>query len=150
MIHLLKRFCFNLITMINRPKCFKNTKKPSCIYQILRNCPKSFQNSCAIQTGLSHFNQLIVIVKKTTDKESQPKVITYWSYKYFNNYSFRKELLQIEASGNNCEESFQNFTSSCNIISNKHALQKRYARVLCKDCQRHLCKDLNLDTTEQR
>ena len=33
---------------------------------------------------------------KTTYKKSRPKIITYRSYKYFNNDSFREVLLQIE------------------------------------------------------
>ena len=59
---------------------------------------------------------------KTTYKKLQPKIIIYRRYKYFNNESFREELLQIEANENNCDESFKNFTSSCNVILNKRAL----------------------------
>ena len=58
---------------------------------------------------------------KTSCKKSQQKIIVYRSYKYFNNESFREELLQllqIEANGNNHDESFKNFTSSCNVILN--------------------------------
>ena len=49
---------------------------------------------------------------RTTSKKSQPKVIIYRSNKRFNNESFREELLQIEANGNNCNESLKNFNSS--------------------------------------
>ena len=47
-----KNFCssYNLTSMINRPTCFKNPEKPSCKYLIFTNCPRSFQNSCAIET----------------------------------------------------------------------------------------------------
>ena len=92
---------------------------------ILTNCPRSFQNSCAIETGLSDFHKLVVTVIKTTYKKSQPKIINYCSYKYFNNERFREEQIQIEANGNNCDESFQNFTSLCNVIVNKYAPQKK-------------------------
>ena len=115
--------------MINKPTCYKNPEKPSCIYLILTNCPRSFQNSCAIETGLSDFHKLVVTVMKTTYKKLQPKIINYRRYKYFNNEKFREELIQIEANGNNCDESFKNFTSSCNVTLNKHASQKkRYVR----------------------
>ena len=116
---------YNLTSMINRPTCYKNPEKPSCIDLILTNCPRSFQNSCTIETGLSDFHKLVVTVMKTTYKKSQPKIINYRSYKYFNSESFREELIQIEANGNNCDESFKNFTSSCNVILNKHAPQKK-------------------------
>ena len=69
---------------------------------------------------------------KTTYKKSQPKIINYCSYKYFNNGSFREELIQIEANGNNCDESFKNFTSSCNVILNKHAPPPRPAATVKK------------------
>ena len=39
---------------------------------------------------------------------------------YLNHERFREELLRIGANGNNCDESFKNFTSSYNVILNKH------------------------------
>ena len=45
----------NLTSLINKPICYKNPDKPSCIDVILTNFPRSFQNSCAIETGLSDF-----------------------------------------------------------------------------------------------
>ena len=52
-------FCssFNLTSMTNKPTRFKNLDKPSCIDFILTNCPKSFQTSCVIETGLSDFHK---------------------------------------------------------------------------------------------
>ena len=119
---------FNLASMINKPTCFKNPDKPSFIYLILTNCPRTFQSSCAIETGLSDFHKLIVTATKTTYKKSQPKIITYHSYKYFNNAGFREVLLQIECNGNNCDKNFKHFTSSCNIILNDQAPQKKVCK----------------------
>ena len=64
----LKNFCssYNLISMINRPTYFKNPEKPSCIDLILTNCPRSFQNSCAIETGSSDFHNLVATAMKAT------------------------------------------------------------------------------------
>ena len=100
----IKDFCtsFKLTSMINKPTCFKNPEK-LCIDLILTNCPRSFQNSCVIETGLSDFHKLVVTVMKTTYKKSQPKIITYRDYKYFNNDGFREALLQIESNENNCD-----------------------------------------------
>ena len=129
-IHQLRIFfsSFNLNSMINKPTCFKNPNKPSCIDHILTNCPRSFQNSCVIETGLSDFHKLVVTVMKTTYKKSQPKIITYRSYKYFNNDSFREALLQIECNGNSCNENFKDFTSSCSTILNEQALLKKVCK----------------------
>ena len=41
---------------------------------------------------------------KTTYRKSQPKIITYRSYKYFNNDRFREALLQLECNGKNYDE----------------------------------------------
>ena len=106
--------------MINSPTCFKNPERPSCIDLILTNCLRRFQNSCAIETGLSDFHKLVVTAMKTTYGKSQPKINNYYSYKYFNNEGFRDELTQVEANEINCNESFKDFTSSCNVILNKH------------------------------
>ena len=122
-----KIFCsnYNLRSMINRPTCYKNPEKPSCIDLILTNCTRSFQNSCAIETELSDFHKVVVTVMKRTYKKSHPKIINYRSHRYFSNQSLREELMQIEANGNNCNERFENFTSSCSVILNKHAPQKK-------------------------
>ena len=69
--------CFDLTSMINKPTCFKNPDKPSCIDLILTNCTRRFQNSCVIETGLSDVHKLVVTVMRTTYKKSQPKIITY-------------------------------------------------------------------------
>ena len=71
------------------------------------------------------YQQLVVTVMKTTYKKSPPIIITYRSYKYFNNDSFREALLRIECNGNNCDENFKDFTSTCNIILNEQARQKK-------------------------
>ena len=121
-IHLLKSFVLVITFRYDRQAtCCKNPEKRVCLDLILTNCARRFQNSSTIQTGLSDFHKFVVAVMKITYKKSQPKIIIHRSYKYFNNESFRKELLQLEANGNNCNESLTNFTSSCNVILNKHA-----------------------------
>ena len=127
----MKNFCssYNLRSMINKATCFKNPDKPSCIDLILTNCSRSFQNSCAIETGLSDFDKLVVTVLKTAYKKSKPKIITYRSYKSFNNDGFREALQQIEYNAGNCDTNFGDLMSSCSRILDQHAPQKkRYLR----------------------
>ena len=54
----LNEFCeiYNLKNLVKDPSCFNNPEKPSCIDLIITNQPKSFQNTKAIETGLSDFN----------------------------------------------------------------------------------------------
>ena len=61
--------------MINKPTCYKNSDKPTCIGLILRNSPGSFQNSCVTETGLLDFHKMIVTVVKTSYWETVPRVI---------------------------------------------------------------------------
>ena len=80
--------------MINKPACYKNPGKPSCIDLILTNCPSSFQNSSVIETGLSDFHMMIVTVMKTSYRKIEPRVINYRDYKSFSKEGFRESLLK--------------------------------------------------------
>ena len=111
--------------MLNKPTCFENPDKPSCMDLILTNIPRSFKNSCAIETGLSDFHKLAVSVMKTSYKKSEPKIITYRSYKSFCNNNFREELRQVVSKRGNCDTNFKRFISSCNKILDQHAPQKK-------------------------
>ena len=75
------------------PTCYKYPDKPTCIDLILTNCPRSFQNSCVIETGLSDFHNMIVTVMKTSYRKIEPMVINYRDYKSFCNEGFRELLL---------------------------------------------------------
>ena len=112
----IKTFCsrYNLTIMLNKPTCFKNPDKPSCIDLILTNCPRTFKNYCDIETGLSDFHKLAVSVMKTSYKKSEPKIITYRSYKSFCNNNFREELRQVVSKRANCDTHFKTSISSCN------------------------------------
>ena len=60
--------------MINKPTCYKNPDRFSCIDLILTNYPLSFQNSCVIETGLSDFHKMVRTVMKTTYRKLEPKI----------------------------------------------------------------------------
>ena len=64
--------------MINKPTCYKTPGKPT-----LTNCPRSFQNSCDIETGLSDLHMMTVTVMKTSYRKIEPWVINYRDYQSF-------------------------------------------------------------------
>ena len=117
--------------MVNKPTCYKNPDRPSCIDLVLTNCLRSFQNSCVIDTGLSHFHKMVVTVMKTTYRKLEPRIVYYRDFKYFCNNSF-KEYLQKTISQNlrvGCDEIYESFVASCNKILDNHApLKKKYVR----------------------
>ena len=89
-----KNFCrsYNLTSMINKPACYKNLDRPSCIDLILTNCPRSFPNSCVIETGQSDFHKMVVTVTKTTYRKLELRIVYYRDFKYFCNNSFKESL----------------------------------------------------------
>ena len=129
----LKIFCsnFNLTSMINKPTCYKNPDKPTCIDLILTNCPGSFQNSCVIETGLSDFHKMIVTVMKTSYWKIEPRVINYRDYKSFSDNVFTVSLLENLKGklSRKSDQSFTNFINTCNTVLDKQLPKKtRYVR----------------------
>ena len=129
----IKIFCsnYNLTSMINKPTCYKNPGKPSCIDLFLTNCPRSFHNSCVIETGLPDFLMMIVTVMKTSYRKIEPRVINYRDYKSFSNEGFRESLLEnIKGKlSENSDKSFSNFINTCNTVLDKQLpKKKKYVR----------------------
>ena len=87
-------FCdeYKLKTMNKEPTCFKNYMSPSCIDLFLTNCPKSFESTLTIETGLSDFHKLIVTVLKAKHENVPPKIIKYRDYKNFYSTRFFEKL----------------------------------------------------------
>ena len=115
--------------MINEPTCYKNPDTPSCIDFILTNCPRSFQNSCVIETGLSDFQKIVVTVMKTTYRKLEPRTVHYRDFRYYCNNSF-KESLQKAISQNlgaGYDEIYEIFPASCNkSLDSRAPLKKKY------------------------
>ena len=104
----IKSFCenYNLESLIKQPTYYKNPNKPTCIDLILTNVPRLFQSTCVLETGLSDFHLMTVIVMRKTFKKMLPRVINYRSYRDFSNETFRVSLinnLSNEAFVNNDE-----------------------------------------------
>ena len=108
---------FGLSSLIKDATCYKNPENPSSIDLILTNNPRSFQNSCVVETGLSDFHRMVVTVMKTSFERLKPRVINYRDYKSFENKLFREELL-LELSNSTLEENadrFEEFIEICQI-----------------------------------
>ena len=90
----MKTFCnqYKLKALNEEPTCFKNYTNPSCIDLYLTNCPKSFQSTLTIETGLSDFHKLIVTVLKVKHEKVPPKIIHYRDYKNFDSNKFFEKL----------------------------------------------------------
>ena len=90
----LRNFCdlYKFKNLIKEPTRFKNPVNPTCIDLMLTNSHKSFQNACAIETGLSDFHRMVVTVMKAYFQEQKPKVLTYRDYKKFSESDYRQKI----------------------------------------------------------
>ena len=59
---------------------------------VSNNCPKSFQSTLTIETGISDFHKLIVTVLKNKHEKVPPKIIHYRDYKNFDSNKFFEKL----------------------------------------------------------
>ena len=125
----LKDFCnlYSLTSLINRPTCWKNPSKPTCIDLILTNRPKFFQNTNGIETGPSDFHKMVVTMIKTCFRKLQPKIINYRKYKNFSNDIFRGSLLEelSQVRINNEDDVFNNFLTICRNTVDRFAPRKK-------------------------
>ena len=64
-------------SLVKEPTCFEN---PSLIDLMLTNLPNSFQNSCAIETGLSDFHKMNASFMKIKLEKLQTRIVHYRNY----------------------------------------------------------------------
>ena len=116
-------FCdtYDLINLIKEPTCFKNPVNPSSIDVMLTNRPISFQNSSAIETGLSDHHKLTVSVLKVFFKKIEPVKICYRSYKNFKALDFRKNLSNSLRNCNQDDMGYKKFHDIFMGVLNIHA-----------------------------
>ena len=115
-----------LTSLIKQAIYYKNPNNATSIDLILTNTPRSFQITCVIEAGLSHFCLMTLTVMKKNFRKFYPRLINYRSYKIFSNEAFRKclpEKLSKEVFVNN-DEGLQNFCDINLQILNYHAPQK--------------------------
>ena len=72
--------------------CYKNPENPNCIDLMMTNMPKAFQNSGAIETGLSDFHKMCLTVLKVSYMKQKPYIIQYQHYEKFSNGAFTSNL----------------------------------------------------------
>ena len=75
----MKSFCenYNFTSLINQPICYKNPDSPKCSDLILSNVPRSFQSIFVIETGISDFHLMALIVMKKSFKKFKPRFVNY-------------------------------------------------------------------------
>ena len=127
----MRDFCdtYNLTNLIKEPTCFKNVLNPSTIDLILTNRPRRFQNSVAVETGLSDHHKLTITVMKSLFQKQDPITILYRDYKSFDQELFRNDLLRDLYNKRNGRISYDSFEEIVVTLLSQHApLKKRLIR----------------------
>ena len=119
---------YNCKNIIRDKTCYKNpAENPKCIDLIMTNTSKSFQNSQAIETGLSDFHKMCLTVLKVFYPKQKPllfniEVLRYFQMKllfliskirFFNSALVGKTIL------------LKNSKVTVDVILKKHALLKK-------------------------
>ena len=123
----LNGFCnINSLKTLNRgPTCFKNPNNLSYIDLFLTNQQQGFQQTHAIETGISGFHKMVITVMKTHYKKQKVKTIQYRNYKHFHEQSFNfelnNELMKIDINNAKLKEFNEIFLK----VLDKHASRKQ-------------------------
>ena len=125
-------FCdtYDLKCLIKEQTCYKNPENLSCIDLILTNNPKCFQSSSVVETGLSDFHKMTVIVMITTSKKFQPRIIHCRYCKHFQNNRYRDEIPKLSnIASENSNMRLNEFLSICMDTSDQYApCKQKYTR----------------------
>ena len=66
---------YRLISLNDKPTCYKNPANQSCIYLMLTNCSKFLQNTIIIKRGLFVIHKMAVAIMKTNFNTFEPKIL---------------------------------------------------------------------------
>ena len=114
--------------IIKENTCFKNPDNPSCIDLFITNRPACFNGSMTIETGLSDFHKMAILVMKIFYKKQKPNIIRYHNYKNFNNELFINFVEELTSKYNEPLK-FEYFKNIVDKILEKHApMKKRFVR----------------------
>ena len=133
-------YFYNLKNLIKVPTCFKNPDFPTSIDVILTTSCRSFHNPRAIETGLSDFNNMIMIVMKSYFQKKEPKISTE---------EYRQYILSLLSSRELTRSGFDTFMTKRkdafdirvpikhkHLRSNRIRLRNLFLRTRCKEIKK--------------
>ena len=131
----MKTFCQEekFKNLLEKQTCYKNHTNPSCVYLIIKNEPKSFQNSFTFETGLSNFHKKAVTVLKPSFVKQKPRVLNYRNYKFFNNTLFKDQVLDKLRNSNFqiSDKDLKHFRETClSVLNTMSPLKSRFIRAI--------------------
>ena len=95
-------------SLIDKPTCYKNFGKATCIIVMNTNKPNHFEHSNVFETGLSDFHLLVVTEFKMGFQKSKFPRTTCRNYRNFNNDKFQTDVKNYRF-----PENINSFNSFC-------------------------------------
>ena len=115
--------------IVKHETCFKNRDRPSCIDLVLTNSSRSFQDTCAVETGLSDFHKLVIIVLKLYFSKQKLNIQTFRDYERFQTDLFRSELDYELSKRDVCNLESEHFSNIfIEVLSNHGPIKKKYLK----------------------
>ena len=123
----MKNFCemYDLKNLIKTPTCYKNPDNPTSIDVMLTNRKSCFENSIAIETGLSDHHMMTISVLKVYHKKRSPVIKYYRCYKNFNMITFRSNLKYSLEIFNANTMTYEDFKKIFMAVLDKYAPMKK-------------------------
>ena len=119
---------FELLKTYKRT-CYKSPTSPSCVALIIKSKPRSFQNSCTIDTRLLHFHEMTPKVLKSSFAKQKPRVHKHCSYEVFKNTLLRNWVLNGPSDSNLqiSDKDLKQFKETClSVLNTFSPLKFRY------------------------
>ena len=148
----LTSFCtlFKLKHLIKEPTCYKNPDNPSCIDLFWINYARSFHNTCVFETGISDFHKLVVTLLQSKFESLPPKIISYRTYKHFNEkknkdlfLSYLNELEMSDLSVDVFKMIFLNILNSFARVRKKY-FRANHSKFVNKDFNKAMMQRIKL------
>ena len=86
---------YGLISLNDKPTCYKNHANPSCIYLMLTNCSKFFHSTIIIKRGLFVINKMAVAIMKINFHTLEPKIVHDEKFQEFYKGTFQRKSIQM-------------------------------------------------------
>ena len=120
---------YNFKNLLDKATCYKNPTNPSSVDLILTNRPRSFQNSCPFETGLSDFHKMTLAVLKSSFAKQKPRILNYRNYNSLT--SLQRSILYklINSNLQISNKDLKHFKETCLSVVNTIApLKSRFIR----------------------
>ena len=123
---------YGLKNLMKCPTYYKSVDNPSSKDTFLTNKTSNFQNSTAIEVGLSNFHLMILTVLKSGFVKRGPRIVVYRDYNKFDPICFQFDIKNNLAGDDKACLVFENFSSIVEELINKHAPSKQniYAQMM--------------------